>query len=333
MSAARPQGPTRDGGSAAANHAAADHGPEVAAAPAAWPTVSVIVPVYNGGAGLAALAASLRAQDYPGPPPELIFVDNGSSDDGMAALARLPVSCLAERKPGGPAARNRGARAARGEVLCFIDQDCTAERRWLRRLVAPFQDPAVSAAAGETLTAPGASPVARYLALIRQNSAELSLQRPVFPFAPLNNLAVRRARFEALGGLDETLTVTDDADFCLRLLRQGDAPIRFVPCAIVFHAPRTTTAQLFAQYRKYGRGWADLVIRHPTELRWTPWHGVRADLDALGAAWRVLPAGLARLLGRGQAMDFHFRRLECVRRCAHRMGFVERAVRRGRWLW
>ena len=300
---------------------------------AAWPAVSVIVPVFNGGPALAALAASLRAQDYPGPPPELIFVDNGSTDGGLAALAGQPLTLLTEPKPGGPAARNRGARAARGEILAFIDQDCTAERRWLRRLVAAFQDPAVPAAAGETLTAPADTPVARYLALIRQNSAEMSLKRPVFPFAPLNNLAARRALFEALGGLDEALTVTDDADFSLRLLRHAGAPIRFVPDALVFHAPRRTTAALFAQYRKYGGGWADLVMKHPDELRWTPWRGLRADLDLLGAALRVPPAWLRRRADDGTAMDYHFARLECVRRAGHRLGFVERAVARGRWLW
>lgn len=304
------------------------------------PRVSVIVPVHDGGAFVRRLALSLLAQTYvvrsdggaAAPPAEFLFVDNGSRDDGMAGLSGLPVTRLAEPRPGGPAARNAGARAARGEILAFVDQDCVADRRWLERLVARFDDPAVEAAAGETLTAPGDGAVPRYLARIRQNSAEESLRRPLFPFAPLNNLAVRRERFERLGGLDETLPVSDDADFSLRLIREAGVTIHYEPRAIVLHEPRRTTGALFRQYRRYGRGWADLVIKHPEELRWTPWRGARADLDVMRAGLRVLPAGLRRAASRDTA-EFEFRRLDFVRRLGHRLGFVEQAVRRGRWLW
>lgn len=321
------------------------------APPAAAPRVSVIVPVHNGGPLVRRLAQSLLAQTIlhrpeapgggaaaaveasaDGAGVEFLFVDNGSTDDSMTALAGLAVTRLSEPRPGGPAARNAGARAARGGILAFVDQDCLAERRWLERLVARFDDPAVEAAAGETLTAPGDGPVPRYLARIRQNSAAESLNRPVFPFAPLNNFAVRRALFERVGGLDEALAVTDDADFSLRLIRDAGVTIHFVPDALVFHEPRRTTAALFAQYRKYGRGWADLLLKHPAELRWTPWRGVRADLDVAGAALRVMPAGLRRVVS-GDATELEFRRLDFVRRLGHRLGFVEQAVRRGRWLW
>ena len=46
----------------------------------AWPAVTVVVPVFNGGSCIAACIEALLGQDYPGTTPELIVVDNASTD-------------------------------------------------------------------------------------------------------------------------------------------------------------------------------------------------------------------------------------------------------------
>lgn len=296
-------------------------------------TVSIVIPVLNGGAAVRRLAASLLAQKVDGPAPEILFVDNGSTDGGVEALRDLPVTIVREERRGAPVARNAGARRATGDILVFTDHDCTAERRWIARLVAAFADPLVPAAAGETLATAADTWAARYAALIRHNSAGVSLERDVFPFAATANLAVRRRLFEELGGFDEGLRFTDDADFSLRVRRSTGQPIRFVPGAIVFHEPRTTAGALFSRYREYGRGWAELVMKHGDELRWTPALAWQANLDVLKALGRV-PGGYVQWRFRhGEPMDFHYRRFEFLRRLAHRTGFVQEAWARGRLLW
>jgi len=298
-----------------------------------WPTVSVVVPVLNGGPAVKRLAASLLAQQYPGESPEILFVDNGSTDDGFVPLREMPVTILREEKRGAPVARNAGARRARGEILLFTDHDCTAERRWLVRLAEAFRDPRVPAAAGETLASPGTTWAARYAAAIRHNSAAVSLERPVFPFAATANFAVRRSLFEALGGFDETLRFTDDADFSLRITRLTGESIRFVPNAVIFHEPRATALALFSRYREYGRGWAELVMKHGDELAWTPRLAWQANLDVLQALCRI-PGGFVKWrFGHGEPMDFHYRWFEFLRRLAHRAGFVQEAAARGHLLW
>ena len=57
---------------------AGHNGPE--AYQTAWPAVTVVVPVFNGGSCIAACIEALLGQDYPGPTPELIVVDNASTD-------------------------------------------------------------------------------------------------------------------------------------------------------------------------------------------------------------------------------------------------------------
>ena len=87
------------------------------------PRISVIIPVHNGGDEfcrcLEALAGSIR------PPDELIIVDDASTDDssGLARPYGAQIISLPDGPHGPARARNRGAAAARGEVLVFIDAD------------------------------------------------------------------------------------------------------------------------------------------------------------------------------------------------------------------
>jgi glycosyltransferase involved in cell wall biosynthesis len=91
------------------------------------PLVSVVTPVWNAAATLAATVASVRAQSFGG--WELLLVDDASTD-GSLGLARA----LAEGDPrirviaraangGAAAARNDAIRAARGRFLAFLDAD------------------------------------------------------------------------------------------------------------------------------------------------------------------------------------------------------------------
>lgn len=98
---------------------------------------SVVIPVRNSGRFLAAAVASVRAQ--PGTVAEIIVVDDGSTDDTPAVIAALPgVRMIRQAPAGAGAARNRGAEAATGEWLAFLDADdfwtpdkFAMQRRWL----------------------------------------------------------------------------------------------------------------------------------------------------------------------------------------------------------
>ena len=91
------------------------------------PRVSVVIPVYNAAATLAATVASVQAQSLTD--WEALLIDDGSSDDSPAIMARLAAGdarlrCLATagRQGAGPA-RNAGIAAARGRYLAFLDAD------------------------------------------------------------------------------------------------------------------------------------------------------------------------------------------------------------------
>src|SRR3954453_20661651 len=85
------------------------------------PLVSVVIPVFDGEAYLAAAIESALAQTYE--PVEVIVVDDGSTDGSAAVAARYDVRMLRQPNRGVSAACNAGVEAARGEMIAFLDAD------------------------------------------------------------------------------------------------------------------------------------------------------------------------------------------------------------------
>ena len=96
--------------------------------------VSVVIPTYNRSGLLGKTIPALVNQRTDGIQYEVIFVNNGSSDDSDAilkeAVARYPdrLRCYYIPPTGGPSApRNVGIRAAKGEVVIILDDDVLPE--------------------------------------------------------------------------------------------------------------------------------------------------------------------------------------------------------------
>jgi glycosyltransferase involved in cell wall biosynthesis len=86
------------------------------------PKVSVIIPTYNRLPLLKQALASVKAQDYQN--YELIVVDDGSTDGTGEWLSAQDVHRIFLKHTGFPGlVRNRGAEAAGGKYLCFLDSD------------------------------------------------------------------------------------------------------------------------------------------------------------------------------------------------------------------
>jgi len=86
------------------------------------PSISVVIPVRNGARYLPETLASINAQSIQ--PSEILVVDDGSTDNtSQIAQTDASIRYLRQHTAGAGAARNRGAAAATGELLAFIDAD------------------------------------------------------------------------------------------------------------------------------------------------------------------------------------------------------------------
>lgn len=91
--------------------------------PVQIPQVSVIIPAYNGERYIAEAIESVLNQTYLN--YEIIVVDDGSIDNTRAVLEPYfnRIRYIYQENQGVAAARNRGIREAKGELIAFLDQD------------------------------------------------------------------------------------------------------------------------------------------------------------------------------------------------------------------
>src|SRR5688572_20194156 len=169
------------------------------------PTISVIIPVYNGAAYLNSCLQAVVTSDYRS--YECIVVDDGSTDGGRSIAAQFPMSVrvvhLAEG-PRGPAyARNRGAEAAGGTILFFLDADIVLSSRALRSVASLFQERTdVAAVFGSYDSRPAAAGmVSRYRNLLHHFVHQNGNREASTFWAGCG--AIRRSVFERIGGFDE----------------------------------------------------------------------------------------------------------------------------------
>src|SRR5438128_3816698 len=91
------------------------------------PKVSVIIPVYNACKFIAQTLTCVYQQSFQD--FEVVIVDDGSTDDSLEVVEKVSreysraTSIIRQRNQGAPAARNRGAQMAGGELLAFLDAD------------------------------------------------------------------------------------------------------------------------------------------------------------------------------------------------------------------
>jgi glycosyltransferase involved in cell wall biosynthesis len=121
---------------------------------------SVIVPTRNRSSVLASCLASLVEQSLAADAFEVIVVDNASEDatkevvaQALASSPKHSIRYMYEKVPGLLSGRHKGAMAATGEILAFIDDDIQASQEWLASIVSSYTDEEVHLVGGRSLPA------------------------------------------------------------------------------------------------------------------------------------------------------------------------------------
>jgi len=139
---------------------------------ATFPTVSIIIPVYNSERTLKECLSSIAKQDFPKQLVEVIVVDGGSTDSTLQIAKEMPDVKIASNKlRTGEAGKAVGARLARNEILAFVDSDNILDSSlWLQKMTAPFSEATIVASEPLYFTHRPEDPaVTRYCALIGAN--------------------------------------------------------------------------------------------------------------------------------------------------------------------
>ena len=182
------------------------------------PTISVIIPVYNGERFLAEAIGSVPAQTLP--PDEIIVVDDGSTDGtaqviaDLAAAAAVPIRYIYQENQGPAAARNHGIRLAQGDVIAFQDADDIWTSTKLEKQV-EFQRHCTEKdiVMGQTQF------IQESLSGEWANGPE-PFERPRF-HPVLQSCIFSRSIFDSVGLLNENLLLGEDIDWYMRALEGG----------------------------------------------------------------------------------------------------------------
>jgi glycosyltransferase involved in cell wall biosynthesis/peptidoglycan/xylan/chitin deacetylase (PgdA/CDA1 family) len=205
-------------------------------------TLSIVIPTYNRRAILVRTLPAIVNQDFPADGYEVIVVVDGSSDGTIELLRKFPSPCplrVLEKANRGPAsARNTGIKAARGEIVLFLDDDILCDSTLVSKHVAAHRRCGPAVVLGAKLIASASADTAATDRIKRAYENHLAmLQRHGGPRSPWevwinSNTSMPRSILAALGGYDETLRTHEDADLAIRLWRAG-ARFKFEPNIVV----------------------------------------------------------------------------------------------------
>jgi GT2 family glycosyltransferase len=225
--------------------------------------VSIIVPARDAEATLPDLFAGLETEMAKHHGVELLLVDSGSRDATVRLGRSAGARVIHADQPGAAAARNAGARVARGDYLVFLDSDCRPKTSWLDGLTRPFVDPQVGGAGGQVRAAPPKTLLERYAERRGDITQHRGLADPYLPWVLTANCCYRVDVFEALGGFDARLHSGEDVDFAWRMQLHLGRKLVYAPDAVVEHRHRTTMRGLWRQWVRYGWGSVQLAERYP----------------------------------------------------------------------
>jgi GT2 family glycosyltransferase len=261
---------------------------------------SVIIPVYNSAADLNRCLTALETCERS--PFECIVVDDGSDDDSALVAERHGARVIRLPARSGPAvARNRGAAAAGGDLLFFIDADVCVGVSALETIERVFSDPGVAAVMGSYDDQP-ADPgfVSQYKNLSHHYVHQRSQEEASTFWSGCG--AVRREVFVELGGFDEGYgqPCIEDIELGYRMRARGHA-IRLEKQLLVTHLKRWTLPGLVrTDIFQRGVPWILLMLRdrHMVNDLNLTWHSrvgtvltyallLGGILLSLGSSWPV----------------------------------------------
>ena len=228
----------------------------------AEPTISVIIPVHDGGDDFrTCLSALIEA----GPPPnEIIVVADGSADGSGCLAEGFGAQVLTTPTPGGPArARNLGARIAQGDILFFVDADVTIPPDAVGQIAAAFRsEPDLAAVFGSYDDAPAATNfLSQYKNLFHHYVHQTAREEASTFFGACG--AIRRDVFLALGGYDESHPQPSIEDIELGYrLKQAGHRIKLRKTLQVKHLkPWRVVSLLKADFFHRALPWTELILR------------------------------------------------------------------------
>jgi GT2 family glycosyltransferase len=278
------------------------------------PTISVIIPTWNGLKHLPTCFEALQAQTFTD--FETILVDNASSDESVSQTkSNYPWVKVVQlpHNMGFTGAINAGIEAAQGEFLVLLNNDTEATPGWLEAIFSAFAgQPQVGSVASKILLfderhlihSAGDGVGVDGIPLNRGvwQADEGQFDQDTFIWGGCGGaVAYRQSALEAVGVLDEDLFMyCEDVDLNWRLQLAGYTCV-FAPQAVVYHHLSATGGGEIASYYT-GRNTILVLVKSLPTYLWRSYYPqiISAQLKIAWSALRAWRGTAARARLRGQ---------------------------------
>ena len=241
--------------------------------------LSIVVPVRNEEHFIFQTLSQLVDQKYPQDRYEILVVDGMSSDNTRQIVREFikkhpEATCRLFENPGflSSCARNIGARAAKGEIIAFVDGHVFIPDNNLFENIEQI----INVHKAECLARPQPLIVptlekgstAYWIAAARHSWIGHSTKSYIysdyqgFVDPASSGFAYKRQLFETVGFFDETFDAAEDVEFNYRISRFG-VKAYTSPRLLIYYYPRESYLDLFQQQVRYGVGRARFINKHP----------------------------------------------------------------------
>ncbi len=257
------------------------------------PLVSVVIPMRNEAAHIAACLDSILAQDYPAERVEIIVVDGDSDDDSLEVLRGYGTRLRVLRNPARivPAAMNVGIRAAQGSIVARVDAHTVLAADYIRAGVETLQrtgaddvgGPMRSVGGGRWGNAIAAAMSSRFGigAYFHFATADREVDTVYMGMYP-------RGVFERIGLFDEELVRNQDDELNYRLRKAGGRIFLSMRMRSAYQNRQSLKA-LARQFYQYGWWKIRVLQKHPRQMSVRqfvpPLFVVSLVVNAVGGIW------------------------------------------------
>jgi glycosyltransferase involved in cell wall biosynthesis len=229
--------------------------------------VSVVIPTRDRAFLLRESLENLRKQDYPGDLYEIIVVDDGSNDETPAVATQFARSGLPEvryfrlARLGLNAARNTGINAAKGELICFVDDDIAAPPTWLRAMVnGALRHPEAGCFGGPIrLRLEGKPPRMCGREPLGETELDCGTEERAVNAVFGANFALRPRAFERIGPFNEALPIYGEEEEWEGRYQAAGGVIWYIPEAWLWHRRLAQDLQFTRMLRRRFRRGVNLV--------------------------------------------------------------------------
>ena len=214
--------------------------------------LSVIIPTYNEEKVVGECISSLDKQTYSD--FETIMVDDGSTDGTLDILKALRgkidnLKILKQKHKGPGAARNLGAKEARGDILVFVDADMTFDKNFLKNLVRPIVSGSAKGTFSKYEYVSNWDNVWARCWNINEGWEEKKRHPKNYPDTQPVFRALLKKEFDRVGGFDPKAGYMDDWTLSKKLGYEAVS----APGAIFYHQNPESLGEIFRQARWIGK--------------------------------------------------------------------------------